>query len=64
MNYEIKKLKLLLKSLNESILEELERGYVLTYETNAGSFWKKRWNNNLSKCEEALKLLERLEENK
>lgn len=33
---------------------ELDRGYVLTHEPNAGELWRKRWNELLGELEDAL----------
>lgn len=43
-----------LREVADGIRGELERGYVLTYEPNAGLEWRRRWNGLLGKVESVL----------
>lgn len=50
----IKTLELALKHALKHMLDELDRGYVLTYEPGAGEAWRKRYNHVISEIENAI----------
>lgn len=48
------RMRAVLKKVEKHLHEELERGYVLTYEPLAGNLWRKRHNDLLGEVEQAL----------